>query len=139
MASAAAAPIRRRRRRLRAVAAPVLLLLALAAGAVGCGGGDEALPDDIEGVCREVADRFAEAQELPPSSWESAQERTEALYEISSSGDEALRGLESQAPDAETYERYLAERAKVTAQLRRALGALDDRDARIYDSARAES
>ena len=136
MASAAAARNRAGAGRLRAAASTALCVLALAAAATGCGSDDE-LPDDIAGVCREVADRFAEIQAQPPSSWESAEERTRALYDVAVSGDEALAALEPEAPDADAYSRYLTERAKVAAQLRRALGAFGDRNARLYDSARA--
>jgi len=140
MASAAAARNRAGVSRLRASAAAALCCIALAGvvALAGCGGDDE-LPDDIAGVCREVADRFAEIQAQPPSSWESAEERTRALYDVAVSGDEALAGLAPEAPDADAYSRYLTERAQVTAQLRRALGAFADRNARLYDSARAEA
>ena len=137
MASAAAARNRAGAGRLRAAASTALCVLALAAAATGCGSDDDELPDDIAGVCREVADRFAEIQAQPPSSWESAEERTRALYDVAVGGDEALAALEPEAPDADAYSRYLAERAKVAAQLRRALGAFGDRNARLYDSARA--
>jgi hypothetical protein len=74
---------------------------------------------------------------LPPSSWESAEERTAALLEIARRGDAALAELALQAPDAEAYKAYLAERSRVSERLAQALDAVRERRAAPYDAARA--
>ena len=119
------------------LSAVVALLAALAAVAIGCGGSDDALPSDIGGVCREVADRFGQLQEQPPSSYEQAAATVNALLELADRGDEALAQLSDQAPDPESYGVYLQARAGVARRLEAASKAIDDENPRAYDLARS--
>jgi uncharacterized protein YhaN len=90
-------------------------------------------------VCERAHDQFAELQRKPPNSAEGAVALTQNLVEISQNELNEIRALEAPPEVQEALDRYLGAREQGIAVLERGLEAAQDRDARAYADAQAES
>jgi hypothetical protein len=90
-------------------------------------------------VCERAQDQFAELQRKPPNSAEGAVALTQNLVEISQNELNEIRALEAPPEAQEALGRYLEAREQGIAVLERGLEAAQDRDARAYADAQAES
>jgi hypothetical protein len=123
-------------------------LLSILLGALalaGCGGSDLEFgkdasdlgyPDSADQICRSISSSFAAAQSQPPSSFEQAIELTDALLRIATEGEAELADVAAPPEDQEAFDRYLAARAEVVAELERARRAAEAEQADAYLEAR---
>ena len=90
-------------------------------------------------ACERAHQQFAELQKTPPNSAEGAVALTQNLIEISENELNQIRALDAPAEVQSALDRYLEAREQGIALLKQGEEAAQDRNARAYADAQAES
>ena len=89
-------------------------------------------------ICRQGIERFGEIQSDPPRNAVEAEEQTAELVEVATDELNDLRELRPPDELADSYDAYLASRARAVDQLERGRDAAAERDTDAYVAAQAK-